>query len=214
MFHIELIQEAHMPRLSRQESQQQTRQKLIEAAEAEILRVGIQQASIRQICEVAGYTLGAFYSNFKDKDELLLEVVDIHTKRALAAMKTVVAKTASSGEKELLRQIGDWLRDLRTNAILFDLSLEFEVYANHSASFRKSYDRTKRKWHVELAKSLEALFTSRHLKPAISVMQMAVGFAALWSGFVIEGSASKNESVDKVITLFLKALLDNATSVK
>lgn len=203
-----------MPRLSRKESQQLTRQKLIEATEAEILRVGIYEASIRRVCDAAGYTLGAFYSNFKDKDELLLEVVDIHTKRAITAMNAVVASAVSCGERELLKQIGDWLHELRKNAILSDLSLEFEVYANHSNTFRKQYNKTKRKWHIELAKSLEALFTSRHLTPTIPVMQMAVGFAALWSGFVIEGSASKTEPVDKVITLFLKALLVSAASAK
>ena len=69
-----------MTRLSRQESQQLTRQRLIEAAEKEIIRLGIYEASIRQICETAGYSLGAFYSNFNNKDELLLEVVELHSK--------------------------------------------------------------------------------------------------------------------------------------
>jgi len=202
-----------MTRLSRQESRQLTRQKLIEAAEAEILRVGIQQASIRQICEAAEYTLGAFYSNFKDKDELLLEVVEIHTQRAIEAMRAIVAENSSCDEEELLKHIGHWLRNLRMNAILSDLSLEFEVYANHNDAFRKQYNKTKRKWHVESAKSLEMLFAQRDLTPTIPVMQMAVGLAALWSGFLIEGSASKAESVDQVITLFLKALLDNASPI-
>ena len=66
-----------MQRLTRQESRQQTRHALINAAEQELLRVGIYEASIRRICVTAGYTLGAFYSNFGNKDELLMEVLEM-----------------------------------------------------------------------------------------------------------------------------------------
>ena len=61
-----------MPRLTRQESRQNTRQAIIRATEQELLAGGIYGASIRRICSSAGFTLGAFYSNFRDKDELLI----------------------------------------------------------------------------------------------------------------------------------------------
>ena len=201
-----------MSRLSRAESQQLTRQRLIEAAEAEIIRVGIYEASIRRICDAAGYTLGAFYSNFKDKDELLLEVVELHTMRAFDVMKKVVTKIMASHKEEVLKHISKFLHELKKNAFLFGLSLEFEVYASHSEFFRKQYSKTKRKWHIELEKSLETLFAGQRLKPTIPLSQMAIGIAALWSGFVVEGSVSKTAHVDKVITSFIKALLESAES--
>lgn len=49
-----------------------TRERMLEAARSVLAREGIQGASVEHICEQAGFTRGAFYSNFGSKDELLL----------------------------------------------------------------------------------------------------------------------------------------------
>jgi AcrR family transcriptional regulator len=200
-----------MARLSRQESQQVTRLRLIETAEKEIIRVGIYEASIRHICDVAGYTLGAFYSNFKSKDELLLEVLELQTEREFEILRNVVTLAASLDEKEILKKIAGWLRQLQKNKILSGtLSLEFEVYANHNSSFKVQYNKNKNQWDAELAKALEALFTGQHLTPKISFMQMAVGLSSLWDGFAMKGTVPGIDSVDKIILLFLESLLKSS----
>jgi AcrR family transcriptional regulator len=203
-----------MPRLSRQESQQVTRQRLIDAAEREIVRVGISDASIRQICDAAGYTLGAFYSNFKSKDELLLEVLTRQTQQAFGVLREVVATTASGAEAEVLRKTAAWLRQLQKNKILSSLSLEFDVYASHNPAFKKEYDRNRKQWHAELAQALDALFTGQGLVPKVPLRAMAIGLSALWNGFAIERSVAGGETADKVIPVFLAALLESAKKKK
>src|SRR5262249_6061209 len=47
-------------RLSREESQARTRNLLIEAARDEIVKKGFAQASVRDIADAAGFSLGAF----------------------------------------------------------------------------------------------------------------------------------------------------------
>lgn len=199
-----------MPRLTRQESQHHTRQKLIEAAEKEILRLGVFDASIRQICEVAGHTLGAFYSNFKDKNELLLEVVALHSQRGLEALNDLTAATPKLDSSKIMNNVSSWLRELQKDKVLSGLSLEFEVYANHNPSFKKKYNEDKKHWHAELANALDALFKGQGLAPKISTQHMALGLSALWNGFAIEGSVPGIEPADKIIPLFLGALLENA----
>jgi AcrR family transcriptional regulator len=49
-----------------------TRERLLEATREVLAREGIQGASVEHICEQAGFTRGAFYSNFSSKDDLLL----------------------------------------------------------------------------------------------------------------------------------------------
>src|SRR5437660_1579452 len=39
------------------------------------VRRGFQRSSVEEISAEAGYTRGAFYSNFKSKDELLVELL-------------------------------------------------------------------------------------------------------------------------------------------
>jgi AcrR family transcriptional regulator len=54
----------------------ETREKLIDAAFLVFSRVGVARASIDDIVEQAGYTKGAFYSSFRDKDDILLATVE------------------------------------------------------------------------------------------------------------------------------------------
>ena len=51
---------------------QRTREKLLDGARAVIAESGVHGASVEEICDRAGFTRGAFYSNFADKDELVL----------------------------------------------------------------------------------------------------------------------------------------------
>ena len=63
-------------RLTRQESKEVTRVRLIEAAEQLFIRKGFDDTSVDEISETAGYSRGAFYSNFDDKDQVFLAVID------------------------------------------------------------------------------------------------------------------------------------------
>lgn len=49
-----------------------TRERLLDAARDLMSSDGIQGASVERICEQAGFTRGAFYSNFGSKDDLIL----------------------------------------------------------------------------------------------------------------------------------------------
>lgn len=54
---------------------QLTRDRLMAAATELFAERSVQAASVEEICERAGFTRGAFYSNFESKDELCLELV-------------------------------------------------------------------------------------------------------------------------------------------
>lgn len=60
----------------REASKQETRDALISAATAELAEKGLETASLDAICARAGFTRGAFYVHFKDRDELVVAVVD------------------------------------------------------------------------------------------------------------------------------------------
>lgn len=59
-------------RLTRAEQQERTRLGLIDAAIDLFIDKGIDATSIEEICAAAGFTRGAFYSNFETKDDLYL----------------------------------------------------------------------------------------------------------------------------------------------
>ena len=73
-------------RLTREESKEVTRMRLIEAAERLFIRRGFDNASVEEISEVAGYSRGAFYSNFDDKEQVFLAVIDRRRPKAIDDM--------------------------------------------------------------------------------------------------------------------------------
>lgn len=69
----------------------QTRGRLMDAATSLFAEKGVLGASVEEICERAEFTRGAFYSNFADKDDLCLAVLNRQAERELAATEEAVA---------------------------------------------------------------------------------------------------------------------------
>lgn len=63
-------------RISRKESQFQTRERLLDAALQVFSQRGYYAASVDEIAAEAGYSKGAVYSNFSNKEELFLALID------------------------------------------------------------------------------------------------------------------------------------------
>ncbi|WP_418955442.1 TetR/AcrR family transcriptional regulator [Streptomyces tritici] len=67
-----------------------TRAALLKAALESFAEQGYHASSIEQICERAGFTRGAFYSNFSSKDELFLALFDEHSERTVTRLAQAV----------------------------------------------------------------------------------------------------------------------------
>jgi AcrR family transcriptional regulator len=59
-------------------TREETRQRIFAAAAGVFAEHGVAAASIEQIAAAAGFTRGAFYSNFSSKDELAVAMLDDH----------------------------------------------------------------------------------------------------------------------------------------
>jgi AcrR family transcriptional regulator len=77
----------------------ETRNALIDAAAAEIAASGIDGASLNAICARAGFTRGAFYVHFGDRDDLLVAVID----RMLGGFVEVLTAASAQAEADLER---------------------------------------------------------------------------------------------------------------
>jgi AcrR family transcriptional regulator len=65
-----------MARLNREEKRAETRTALVRSAADIFARRGFHAASVGEIAENAGFSIGALYSNFEHKEDLLLAVVE------------------------------------------------------------------------------------------------------------------------------------------
>lgn len=72
-----------MTRLSRAESQAITRQRLLRAARELFRRDGYAATTVERIAATAGFSKGAVYSNFEDKESIFLSVLEAQGQEGL-----------------------------------------------------------------------------------------------------------------------------------
>ncbi|MDJ1114720.1 TetR/AcrR family transcriptional regulator [Microbacterium dauci] len=88
-------------------SREQTRARLLAAAHEVFGEVGLGAASVEEICERAGFTRGAFYSNFESKDELFLALITQLASEKLDEVEGRVRVLDAGDPVQLVRQIAD-----------------------------------------------------------------------------------------------------------
>lgn len=81
------------PRRSRAETKEATRQALLAAGLAELVEHGLDVPSLDAICARAGYTRGAFYVHFKDREDFFVAVMDWALTGIMAAVVGVNGET-------------------------------------------------------------------------------------------------------------------------
>ena len=152
-------------RLTREESRQLTRERLLHAAAELFSRQGFGATSIEDIAETAGYSKGAFYSNFSSKDELFLALFDLHWRQiaprwAQLSLEDLAPEARwQKGEHLMKQEIAEMATE--ESRTWTRLLLEFILYALREERARKMLTDRYRQNAASLAKSLEALETQR-----------------------------------------------------
>jgi AcrR family transcriptional regulator len=81
-----------MSRVRTRPTRDDTREKLFEAAAQVFEEQGIGGASIEAIAAAAGFTRGAFYSNFDSKDELIIAMLEDHVEQTMRRNLDLLAR--------------------------------------------------------------------------------------------------------------------------
>ena len=81
-----------MSRVRTRPTRDDTRDKLFEAAARVFEEDGIGGASIEAIAAAAGFSRGAFYSNFKSKDELIIAMLEDHVAQSIRSNMDILAQ--------------------------------------------------------------------------------------------------------------------------
>src|SRR5579871_3824335 len=121
-------------RLTREESKEVTRLRLIEAAERLFIRRGFDDASVEEISELAGYSRGAFYSNFENKEQVFLAVID----RCLPKALNDILHRESEPEQRM-SAVREWFSNQWRVKDFVALRMEFTRRAMKDRSVRKHF---------------------------------------------------------------------------
>src|SRR5690242_6511047 len=111
--------------MTRAESQERTRARVVESATTLFLRDGFRATSVEQVAAEAGYTVGAVYSNFANKTDLGIAVIDAVYEREI---DRVVAAVAGPPDR-WLRLFTDWQDSALGDQAMTRLEIEVNAFS-------------------------------------------------------------------------------------
>jgi AcrR family transcriptional regulator len=124
-------------RLSREESRALTREKLLASAYEVMARVGYEGASIERIAEDAGFSKGAFYSNFESKEEIFLELLETHSVQDVGEISIILNNV--SDPRKMIEIISNWAESRSKDPSWGMLALDLFRRAKQDATFDKRH---------------------------------------------------------------------------
>jgi AcrR family transcriptional regulator len=147
------------PRLSRDESRLQTKELLREAALRQFALHGVAGTSAERIAEDAGFTRGAFYAHFPNKESLLLDLMG--SKMAAESPNWVRLADESADIEGMLRDMGARARRFDPDGLWALISIETYLCALRDPAFALEY-----KQYHDGIRSVCCLFLSRMFEHA------------------------------------------------
>jgi AcrR family transcriptional regulator len=116
---------------------QRTREALLDAAAAVFAQRGFQGASLDEIAATAGYTRGAIYKHFADKEELLHEVCVRLNERALAEFDELPGGHEPWAELDVDAVTDQWRSMIERDTEFRIVMLEFQLHSYRNPALRE-----------------------------------------------------------------------------
>lgn len=189
-----------------------TRTALIEAAAQVFARRGFYGASLDEIAETAGFTRGAIYKNFEDKEGLFLASLDYQNQRSLAAFSDWFDENPpepgsfdhlplATAFRQILARDPDW----------FALELEGRLYALRNPEFRERYVANARQMTKAVARFIEDLARSAAFTWKIPPARLAHIFEVSAEGFLAWAFLDPDEGglFKMFVDLLLQAVVEH-----
>ncbi|MBI0167732.1 TetR/AcrR family transcriptional regulator [Bartonella sp. M0280] len=193
------------PRKTRLESQQETRQNLLEAARMLFTELGYEATSIRGICDKAGYSQGAFYSNFNDKDEVILELLEQYKSFEANSRKQLIDDAGGNFEKALNDMIL-WFERNDHNMSHTILFLEMQLHALRHPEFVKIYNNLMDEQKSFYTKLVQHLFAMRNIEPPFDCSIVAEGLMALGANEAVARRLNPKREKQNPFSAYLKLI--------
>jgi AcrR family transcriptional regulator len=169
--------------LTTERRRQQTREYLLDAAAQVFAQRGFHGASLDQVAAAAGFTKGAVYSNFKNKDELFLALIEAAYRREMTALK----ETIGESEVPAVARLGDFVGLIRDELAQMpdnwaSLYLEFTVYAMRNPAARDRLNELEAADIAAVAGLIDGERTAAGLAPGEQAVRQAQLITALFRG--------------------------------
>ena len=183
-------------RKTQAERRQETREHVLAAASRVFARNGFHATSLDAVAEEAGFSRGAVYYNFADKEELFLELLDRRCAERAQDLREAFADV-DEGDVEATSRQAQVAAQHSLDAMTGDpewraLYLEFLAHAARDTAFRRRFGRRTQ----EMRRALEEVVVQRtapfadalDMEPEqLAVVIDALG-TGLWASHMLHGA--------------------------
>jgi AcrR family transcriptional regulator len=104
-----------------------TRKRLLAAAERIFARDGFEAARLEDIASLAGYTRGAFYANFEDKEDIFFALLEQYVAERIGEVNALLQRYKDPEDR--LQALRSHYARIAEDRRLALLSLEFKLFA-------------------------------------------------------------------------------------
>jgi len=171
------------PRSARREA---TRQRILAAASQAFAERGFHGTSVEDVCERAGFTRGAFYSNFASRDELVVELVAQRTARLRDRVRELSEQDDLSPRELLHGVLTLWSDQPGERQQWLLLQTEFMLHAIRDPEAGAAWREVVARGHEETAATLEVYLRRHGIRLPISSLELARLLFATFQGGALQ----------------------------
>ncbi len=164
-----------------------TRRRLLDAAAQVFAEVGLDAASVEAICDRAGFTRGAFYSNFETKDQLFLELAGEVALDRVEAVRRRIAELDHEGAFAdlpanafaIVQDVLDVSADDRLSVLLMS---EIRIHAMRNPELASAYLAQDDEMRRAIARIIDDIAQTRKVRFRLPSDQVARLMLTVWEG--------------------------------
>ena len=183
-----------------------TRRKLLAAAETIFARDGFEAARLEDIASLAGYTRGAFYANFKSKEDIFFALLESWVGRRIAEITSLLDRQESPAKR--LTALRTHYAQIAQDRGLALLSLEFKLFAIRHPEAHARLRTRQRRFRACGADLLIGIAKSMGRTLPISGTGAAAGLGALSNALLLEHLVDRTTISDRDVRYLLGLLFD------
>lgn len=173
-------------------SRSATRSRLLSTSAVVFAEKGIEGASVEELCAAAGFTRGAFYSNFASKTDLALAMYEDHVRQLVERLDGQLAQWLRPGGLEpaaVIERILEGMADFTSDTVWHSVRLELLLAARRSERVRSVVAEQRAVLADAVTAALLRVVDGRNAEFTVDAAELARLLLAVYDGRLNEQMA-------------------------